>query len=80
MLSINLLGPPEVSIEEGHTTRFGIKKSLALLGYLAAEGSRPPRKELTELLWPQSKERRARTIAGAWNVYSRSGSPHRRGS
>jgi hypothetical protein len=61
MLSIGLLGPPEVSIEEGRPLRFGTKKSLALLCYLAAEGGRHSRRELAELLWPQSDERHART-------------------
>jgi DNA-binding SARP family transcriptional activator len=60
MLSIRLLGPPEVSIE-GRPLRFGTKKSLALLCYLAAEGGRHQRRELAELLWPQSDERHART-------------------
>jgi two-component SAPR family response regulator len=60
-LSIRLLGAPEVSIEEGHPLRFGTKKSLALLCYLAAEGGRHPRRELAELLWPMSDERHART-------------------
>jgi hypothetical protein len=60
MLSIGLLGPPEVSIE-GRPLRFGTKKSLALLCYLAAEGGRHSRRELAELLWPQSDERHART-------------------
>ncbi len=54
-----MLGPPEVSIE-GRPLRFGIKKALALLCYLAAEGRRYPRRELAELLWPKSDERRAR--------------------
>jgi two-component SAPR family response regulator len=61
MLSIKLLGPPEVSIE-GRLLRFGTKKSLALLCYLAAEGRRCPRSELAKLLWPQSDERHARII------------------
>ena len=60
MLSIKLLGPPEVSVEE-RRLRFGTKKSLALLCYLAAEGGRHSRRELAELLWPQSDERHART-------------------
>jgi DNA-binding SARP family transcriptional activator len=59
-LSIKLLGPPEASLE-GRPLRFRIKKALALLCYLAAEGGRHPRRELAELLWPQSEERRART-------------------
>src|SRR3954452_6449381 len=59
-LSIKLLGPPEASLE-GRPLRFRIKKALALLCYLAAEGGRHPRRELAELLWPQSEERHART-------------------
>ena len=51
-LSIRLLGPPEVSLR-GHSLRFRIKKALALLCYLAAEeGTRHPRRNLAELLWP----------------------------
>src|SRR5215207_4843169 len=60
-LSLRLLGPPETSIEEGRPLRFGTKKRLALLCYLATEGGRHPRRELAELLWPESEERRART-------------------
>jgi DNA-binding SARP family transcriptional activator/tetratricopeptide (TPR) repeat protein len=59
LLSIRLLGPPEVSFKE-QPLQFRIKKALALLCYLAAEGGRPSRRELAELLWPQSEERRAR--------------------
>jgi DNA-binding SARP family transcriptional activator len=59
-LSIRLLGPPEASIE-GRPLRFGTKKAVALLCYLAAEGRRHPRRELAELLWPESDERHART-------------------
>jgi DNA-binding SARP family transcriptional activator len=39
-LSLRLLGPPEASLE-GQPVRFRIKKALALLCYLAAEGGRP---------------------------------------
>src|ERR687889_1653077 len=61
-LSIRLLGPPEASFGEQPPLRFGAKKRLALLCYLAAEGAtRHPRRELAELLWPQSDERHART-------------------
>jgi DNA-binding SARP family transcriptional activator/tetratricopeptide (TPR) repeat protein len=56
---ISLLGHPEVSFE-GRPLRFRIKKALALLCYLAAEGGSHPRRELAELLWPQSDERHAR--------------------
>src|ERR687890_2491339 len=60
-LSIRLLGPPEASFGEQPPLRFGTKKRLALLCYLAAEGGRHPRRELAELLWPERDERRART-------------------
>ena len=59
VLSIRLLGPPEVSFG-GRGLRFGRKKALALLCYLVAEGGRHSRRELAELLWPKSDERRAR--------------------
>ena len=58
-LGLRLLGPPEVNLE-GLPVRFGTKKELALLCYLAAEGGRHPRSELAELLWPESEERHAR--------------------
>src|SRR3712207_954542 len=58
LLSIRLLGPPEMSFG-GRGFRFG-RKALALLCYLAAEGGKRPRRELAELLWPESEERRAR--------------------
>src|SRR4051812_6384750 len=60
LLGIRLLGAPEVSFGEQPPLRFGTKKRLALLCYLAAEGGRHPRRELAELLWPNSEERRAR--------------------
>ena len=59
-LSIRLLGTPEVSLG-GRPLRFGRKKALALLCYLAAGGGTRLRRELAELLWPASEERRART-------------------
>jgi DNA-binding SARP family transcriptional activator/tetratricopeptide (TPR) repeat protein len=58
-LSLRLLGPPEASYE-GLPVRFRIKKELALLCYLAAEGGRHPRRVLAELLWPGSEKRHAR--------------------
>jgi DNA-binding SARP family transcriptional activator len=59
LLRIRLLGPPEASLD-GVLLRFEIKKALALLCYLAAEGGRHPRRELAKLLWPESEEQRAR--------------------
>ena len=58
-LSLRLLGPPAASLE-GLPVRFGTKKELALLCYLATEGGRHPRRELAGLLWPKSEDRRAR--------------------
>ena len=60
LLSIKLLGPPGASFE-GRNLRFGRKKTLALLCYLAAEGGKHRRGELADLLWPKSDQRRART-------------------
>src|SRR4051812_45946496 len=60
VLSLRLLGPPEASLE-GRPLRFRIKKALALLCYLATKGGRHSRRELAELLWPESEERHART-------------------
>ena len=59
-LSIRLLGTPEASLW-GLRFRFGTKKALALLCYLAAEGKKHPRARLAELLWPRSDRRSART-------------------
>jgi DNA-binding SARP family transcriptional activator/tetratricopeptide (TPR) repeat protein len=58
-LSLRLLGPPEASLE-GLPVRFRIKKELALLCYLAAEGGSHPRRALAELFWPESEKRNAR--------------------
>ena len=60
LLSIKLLGPPEVNLE-GRNLRFGRKKALALLCYLAAKEGKRSRGELAGLLWPKSDQRRART-------------------
>src|SRR5918998_2702680 len=59
-LSIRLLGPPKATLR-GRGLRFGTKKALALLCYLAAEGKKYPRGELAGLLWPRSDRRHART-------------------
>jgi DNA-binding SARP family transcriptional activator len=59
-LSIRLLGTPEATLW-GWRLRFGTRKALALLCYLAAEGKKYPRGELAELLWPRSDRRHART-------------------
>jgi DNA-binding SARP family transcriptional activator/tetratricopeptide (TPR) repeat protein len=59
LLRINLLGPPEASFKD-RPLRFRTKKAFALLCYLATEGGRRSRRELAELLWPESDERHAR--------------------
>jgi two-component SAPR family response regulator len=59
-LSLRLLGPPEASLDGYPPLRFRRKKVLALLCYLAAEGGRHSRRELAELLWPDSDEPHAR--------------------
>src|ERR687894_691056 len=59
-LSISLLGPPEVCLR-GRGLRFGTKKALALLCYLAVGGKKSPRKKLAKFLGPRSSERPART-------------------
>ncbi len=53
LLSIRLLGSPEVSFG-GQGLRFGRKKALALLSYLAAGGGKWTRRKLAELLWPKA--------------------------
>ena len=59
LLHVNLLGPPEASFKD-RRLQFRTKKAFALLCYLAAEGGRHSRRELAELLWPESEERHAR--------------------
>src|ERR687893_582303 len=59
-LSLRLLGPPEARLC-ARGLRFGTRKALALLCYLATEGGKHPRRKLAELLWPRSNERHART-------------------
>lgn len=52
-LSIRLLGPFEVKLDEVVITSFESNKVRALLAYLAAEAPRPqPRERLAGLLWP----------------------------
>ena len=59
LLRVNLLGPPEARFQD-RRLRFRAKKAFALLCYLAAEGTRHSRRELAELLWPESDEQHAR--------------------
>ncbi len=60
-LSIHLLGPFHVTLNEEPVTEFESNKVRALLAYLAVEASRPhSRDELTGLLWPNQPDRTAR--------------------
>jgi DNA-binding SARP family transcriptional activator len=52
-LSLNFLGAPEVQYD-GQPIAFPTRKALALLIYLAVEGTAQPRDKLTALLWPDS--------------------------
>jgi DNA-binding SARP family transcriptional activator len=61
-LSICLLGPLRVTIDEEPATGFESDKVRALLAYLAVEVGQPHRREtLAGLLWPDWPERSART-------------------
>ena len=60
-LSICLLGPLRVTIDEEPATGFESDKVRALLAYLAVEAGYPQRREtLAGLLWPDWPERAAR--------------------
>jgi predicted ATPase/DNA-binding SARP family transcriptional activator/Tfp pilus assembly protein PilF len=60
-LTIALLGPFEVKLDDEPVTRFEYAKVRALLAYLALEAPRPClRGELAALLWPDQPERAAR--------------------
>jgi DNA-binding SARP family transcriptional activator len=60
-LSIRLLGPPQIALDENSITDFGSDKVRALLFYLASEPDQPHRREtLAGLLWPDYPERSAR--------------------
>ena len=60
-LSIRLLGPPQIALDENSIADFGSDKVRALLFYLAAEPDQPHRREtLAGLLWPDYPERSAR--------------------
>ncbi|HEY1017107.1 MAG TPA: BTAD domain-containing putative transcriptional regulator, partial [Herpetosiphonaceae bacterium] len=58
-LSIALLGPPEVR-RGAEIVEIPIRKSLALLAYLAVTGRPQPREALAALLWPEADHQRAR--------------------
>ncbi|MFP3883443.1 MAG: tetratricopeptide repeat protein [Actinomycetota bacterium] len=58
MLEVNLLGTPEVSTD-GSPIRVDTRKAIALLSYLAVEGS-ASRDTLANLFWSESSSERAR--------------------
>ncbi|MCB0167532.1 MAG: AAA family ATPase [Anaerolineae bacterium] len=61
-LSITLLGPFRVRLDDTPVTRFESDKVRGLLAYLAVEADRPHHREaLAGLLWPDFPERSART-------------------
>ncbi len=61
-LSIQLLGPFQVTLGGEAVTGFVSDKARALLAYLAVETGRPHRREtLAGLLWPDTPESAART-------------------
>ena len=60
-LSVKLLGPFEVRLDDALVTEFGYDKVRALLAYLMAEAGHPHRRvRLIGLLWPNYPERSAR--------------------
>ena len=61
-LSIRLLGPFQVNLDEEPVSGFASDKVRALLAYLVLSPDRPHRREaLAGLLWPEFPERSART-------------------
>ena len=59
-LQINLLGKPEVHLDDERLTNFSTTKTEALLYYLAATGQSHRRETLAGLLWPEMPEAKAR--------------------
>src|SRR5947208_10062804 len=58
-LQLRLLGSPEVRYA-GQVLTLPTRKTLALLVYLAVEGGRHSREQLTALLWPESNSAQGR--------------------
>jgi predicted ATPase/DNA-binding SARP family transcriptional activator len=60
-LNVSLLGPVQIVLDSDSVVAFPYDKVRALLAYLAAESSRPHRREtLAGLLWPEQDDRAAR--------------------
>ena len=60
LLRLAVLGPPEV-FHDSSRLSFALRKSQALLLYLAVEGGMHPRSKLAAFLWPDSEPHDART-------------------
>ncbi len=69
-LEIALLGKPEVR-HDGRTVHFATRKALALLAYLAVEGSAVSREKLSTLFWPDSSSEQGRTTLRTTLVHVR---------
>src|SRR5881296_2853291 len=59
LLRLAILGPPEVFHDESRLT-FALRKTQALLLYLAVERNMHSRSKLAALLWPDSESSAAR--------------------
>ncbi|HWQ16130.1 MAG TPA: BTAD domain-containing putative transcriptional regulator [Roseiflexaceae bacterium] len=60
-LTLSLLGPPQITREDGTPVAFRSRKELALLAFLAVEHARPHRRDaLMALLWPDAPTEAAR--------------------
>lgn len=60
-LSIRLLGPLQVALDDALVTDFATDKARAMLAYLAVEADRPHRRDaLAGLLWPEQSQDKAR--------------------
>ena len=62
-LTVNLLGPPEITFAE-EPLKFRSRKIVALLVYLVVTGERQPREKLVDLLWP------GRDMTRGWPPYA----------
>ena len=60
-LSLSLLGPFQLLLDDQDASRLPTKKAQALLVYLAAEPGAHRRDFLTNLLWPGMPDRSARS-------------------
>lgn len=60
ILKIRLLGPPKALLD-GEPVKFDTRKALAMLAYLAVEGTVTSREALTGHFWPESDPERARS-------------------